>query len=206
MQQHEMPKVPQSVIDAIISEQFELIKAGIGVVERAQIFATKAHDSILHKRRYTGLDYWTHPRDVAATVAEFGGDEFQQAGAWLHDTIEDVYWVTEGIIWNLFGQDGDTPILVVGLTDVSKPTDGNRKIRKHIDLLHSADQGERTQFIKLADLGDNSECIVKRDKKFAIVFLPEKEALLTSMTKVHGTALFAKVSKILSDGKKSLGL
>lgn len=202
MQMHETPEVPKSVIDAIIAEQFQMIKDGIGVVERAKVFATKAHDSIFHKRKYTGLPYWTHPRDVSATVAEYGGDEYQQAAAWLHDTIEDVKWVTEGIIWRLFGQDGDTVIIVVGLTDVSVPSDGNRKVRKNIDLMHTAEQGGRTQFVKLADLEDNSGCIVKNDPKFAKTYIPEKAALLEAMIHVHDTDLYVVVHATLVRGQE----
>lgn len=206
MQMHKVPEVPQHIINAIINEQLEMINAGVSVVERAKTFAIKAHDSIFHKRKYTGADYWTHPRDVAATVEEFGGDEYQQSAAWLHDTIEDVYWVNEGLMWRLFGDDGDVVVMVIGLTDVSKPSDGVRKVRKNIDLLHTAEQSERTQFVKLADLDDNSACIVKNDPKFAKVYLVEKEALLTAMTKVRDSVLYTKVFRILEDGKAQLGI
>ena len=44
-------------------------------IAAARAFARAAHDSIGHKRKYTGDPYWTHTERVAAIVAEHGGSE-----------------------------------------------------------------------------------------------------------------------------------
>jgi (p)ppGpp synthase/HD superfamily hydrolase len=47
--------------------------------------------------------------------------------------------------------------LVEMLTDVSKPEDGNRAVRKEIDRQHTALASPEGKTIKLADLIDNTQ-------------------------------------------------
>jgi (p)ppGpp synthase/HD superfamily hydrolase len=68
--------------------------------------------------------------------------------------------------------------LVAWLTDVSRPQDGNRRKRKHLDLLHTAKAPPPAKTIKLADLIDNTRTISKYDPSFWPVYRREKEALL----------------------------
>ena len=95
--------------------------------------------------------------------------------ALLHDVVEDT-GVSEEDIRTLFGD--DVANLVSGLTDVSKPEDGNRETRKRIDREHTAKQGDRCKTIKLADLISNSKSIAQYDKEFAKVYMAEKKLLL----------------------------
>ena len=88
--------------------------------------------------------------------------------------------------------------LVVELTDVSKPEDGNRATRKAIDADRLGKVSEQAQIIKLADLLDNSEDILANDPKFAKVFLKEKEAILDKMTKVRDHPLVERVKAFTS--------
>lgn len=152
-------------------------------------FATQAHAG--QKRKYTGDDYIVHPVAVSQIVRDFGGSVDQQAAALLHDVVEDCD-VTVDQIRDAFG---DTVAdLVDWLTDVSVPSDGNRATRKALDRAHSADAPADAQFVKLADLMDNTKSIVEHDPHFARVFLKEKDLLLEAMTKVQNTALFQAVS------------
>lgn len=152
-------------------------------------FATQAHAG--QKRKYTGDDYIVHPVAVAQIVRDFGGSVDQQAAALLHDVVEDCD-VTVDQIRDAFG---DTVAdLVDWLTDVSVPSDGNRATRKALDRAHSAAAPADAQFVKLADLMDNTKSIVLHDPNFAKVFLKEKDLLLAAMTKVQNTALFDAVS------------
>ena len=68
--------------------------------------------------------------------------------------------------------------MVVELTDISKPEDGNRATRKAMDRDKLAKVSDDAQTIKLADLISNGKDIAINDPKFAKVFLNEKRQLL----------------------------
>lgn len=68
--------------------------------------------------------------------------------------------------------------LVDWLTDVSKPEDGNRQVRKELDRQHMARAIPAAKTIKLADLIDNTLTIKARDPQFWRVYRREKLALL----------------------------
>jgi len=160
---------------------------------KAFYFAYKAHGN--QKRKYTGDSYMVHPLAVAQIVKDYGGSEDMQQAAFLHDVVEDTHIAIVDIEQN-FGL--DVANLVGWLTDISKPGDGNRAARKALDRAHSADAPVEAQFIKLADLMDNTKSIVQHDPKFAKVYLKEKELLLDAMDKVHDTELFSVVSQQIS--------
>jgi len=124
---------------------------------------------------------------VAETIIRIGGSGEMIAAAYLHDVVEDTQ-VSGSIIKEEFG----TVVyeLVMGLTDVSKPGDGNRKLRKSMDAVHTASASREVQIIKLADLIDNTTDIVRYDPWFAKVYLEEKATMLTVMDKVHDHELF----------------
>lgn len=156
-------------------------------------FAVKAHDG--QKRKYTGEDYIVHPMAVSRMVSLYGGSLVQQAGALLHDVVEDTDH-TLAEIDTLFGSEVAT--LVEWLTDTSKPSDGNRAIRKAIDRKRLAEAPVEAQFVKLADLIDNSKTIFIFDKSFAPMFKAEMALLMKDMTKVVGSSLWEEAQKVLS--------
>jgi (p)ppGpp synthase/HD superfamily hydrolase len=121
-------------------------------------------------------------------VASIGGTESQVAAAWLHDVVEDT-GVTIEVIRAEFGDEIAT--LVGWLTDVSRPEQGNRAVRKAIDRAHTAAAPGAAQTVKLADLISNTRSIVAHDAKFAETYLSEKRELLKVMTKGDPT-LFAR--------------
>lgn len=150
--------------------------ADIGTLEAAaRAFATAAHASIDQRRKWTGEPYIVHPAAVAGIVRSVPHDDAMLAAAWLHDVVEDTPVTASGIAM-AFGH--DVAGLVAWLTDTSRPEDGNRKTRKAIDRAHSAAAPARAQTIKVADLINNSRSILVRDRDFARVYVPEKEALL----------------------------
>jgi len=147
------------------------------IVERAKLFATAAHAATGQKRKYTGEPYILHPAEVVDIIernAIYYTDK-QLAAAWLHDVVEDTA-VTIELITELFG--GHVAGLVENLTDVSKPSDGNRAARKAIDLAHIAQCRPQAATIKVADLISNTQSIAERDPEFARVYLPEKREVL----------------------------
>jgi (p)ppGpp synthase/HD superfamily hydrolase len=162
-------------------EGFTMELGEMNVVHKAQVFAIAAHASVQQMRKYTGEPYIVHPAEVARIVAEVPGSTPDMvAAAWLHDVVEDTGCTFTDIHMN-FGIDIAT--LVGWLTDVSKPEDGNRAVRKAIDRAHTAEAPAEAQTIKLADLISNSKSIVQHDPAFARTYLEEKRLMLAVMTK-----------------------
>ena len=153
---------------------------------RARTFAEIAHGD--QKRKYTGEPYVTHPGAVADLVRSVPHTEEMIAAAWLHDVVED----TQVTLERVREEFGDVVAdLVADLTDVSKPENGNRRVRKAIDREHTAAASPQAKTIKLADLIDNSRSIVQHDPDFAKVYLTEK-ALLLEVLKDGDPTLWAK--------------
>lgn len=167
-------------IDQFVSDVYSREVAGTeGLVARARAFATAAHAAVRQVRKYTGEPYIVHPAAVAALVAGVPHTPEMLAAAWLHDVVEDT-GVDISTIRGEFGT--EVADLVVWLTDPSRPEDGNRGVRKAIDLQHSAAAPAAAQTIKLADLIDNTLTIEEHDPDFAHVFRHEKRHLLDFLT------------------------
>ena len=158
----------------------------MNTVERARIFATAAHAAVGQTRKYTGEPYVVHPIEVSELVASVGGTDAMVAAALLHDVLEDT-GVTFDVLEAEFGS--EVAELVLWLTDVSKPEDGNRSTRKALDRQHSAAAPAEAQTIKVADLISNTRSIVAHDPGFAKVYLEEKRMLLEVLTKANSTLL-----------------
>lgn len=168
------------------------------LVEKALVFATEAHGSIGQKRKYTGEDYIVHPIEVMEIVKSVPHTQEMLAAALLHDTVEDTPVDFEDIERE-FGK--DVLILVQYLTDISKPTDGNRRRRKEIDREHLRYSSPDAKTIKLADLISNSKTITEFDKHFARVYMKEKELLLECLTDGNPT-LYARAKQIVETYNK----
>ncbi|NTU60096.1 MAG: HD domain-containing protein [Deltaproteobacteria bacterium] len=145
------------------------------LVARARQYAVHAHARIEQRRKYTLQPYDVHLKGVADILATVTDDPEMLAAAWLHDTIEDTPATYEALERE-FG--AAVAGLVLELTDVSRPGDGNRAARKALDLRHTAGASPRAKTVKLADLIENSLDISKHDPKFARVYLAEMRALL----------------------------
>ena len=145
-----------------------------GLIDHAYRFARDAHGD--QKRKYTGEPYINHPIAVAHIVMTTDPDCEMVCAALLHDVIEDTSKTYEDIRDVGFGD--SIARLVVELSDVSKPEDGNRAFRKAMDREHLARACDRAKTVKLADLINNSESITKYDPNFASVYMKEKQLLL----------------------------
>ncbi|MBW6486011.1 MAG: HD domain-containing protein [Syntrophobacterales bacterium] len=155
-------------------------------------YATHHHAAIGQVRKYTGEPYIKHPAAVVKIVQSVPHTPEMLAAAWLHDTVEDTAATLEEID-QLFGQ--EVACMVEMLTDVSRPSNGNRKVRKAIDLAHTANASPEAKTIKLADMIDNKHNIVERNPKFAKVYLVEKTALLEVLTEGDAT-LYAQAVEL----------
>jgi len=163
------------------------------LVQRATEFATAAHDGQV--RKYTGVPYIVHPIEVMEIVKTVPHDDAMLAAALLHDVVEDCDVTIEEIIVE-FGS--DVASLVSDLTDVSRPEDGNRKVRKTKDRNHSATSSSRAQTVKLADLISNATDIIVNDPSFARVFIKEKKMLLQVLTR-GDASLRGRAQRIVDD-------
>lgn len=145
------------------------------LVDKAILFATQAHGRIDQRRLYTGQPYDAHLRAVAGIVATVTDDQELIAAAWLHDVVED----TPATFDELEREFGVAVMrLVAEVTDISRPSDGNRATRRAMDREHLAQASARGMTIKLADLIDNCADICRHDERFGRTFLREMEALL----------------------------
>jgi len=172
------------------------------LVERARQFASSAHKRIGHQRKYSNQPYQVHLQAVAELVAGVTDDAEMIAAAWLHDTVEDTPATLDDISEN-FGR--GVAELVENLTDVSKPSDGNRATRKAIDLQHSARASTRAMSVKLADLIDNCRDITRHDERFARVYVPEMGALLNVLVDGDQT-LYEQARRLHEKSMARLGL
>ena len=162
------------------------------VVKKALEFATEAHKGQV--RKYTGEPYIVHPIEVMELVKQVIDDPEMQAAALLHDVVEDTP-VSIKEIEDEFGS--RVAALVSDLTDVSKPEDGNRALRKELDRQHTAKASPDAKTVKLADLISNGKSIIKDDPNFAKVFMKEKAALLDVMTEGN-IILFKQASDMVA--------
>jgi (p)ppGpp synthase/HD superfamily hydrolase len=151
----------------------------IDLEARALAFAKAAHESIDQRRKYTGEPYIVHPMAVAELVRSVPHTPEMIAAAYLHDVVEDTP-VTIEDVRAAFGP--QVTELVDWLTDVSRPQDGNRRVRKEFDRQHLAKAPPAAKTVKLADLIDNTLTIRDRDPAFWKVYRREKMALLEVLT------------------------
>ncbi|EGW54647.1 HD domain-containing protein [Candidatus Endoriftia persephone] len=170
-------------------------------VEKARAYATQAHARIDQRRKYSNQPYDEHLKRVAELVEEVSDDPQMIAAAWLHDTVEDTP-ATHRDIEREFG--AGVAQLVDELTDVSRPGDGNRALRKALDREHIARASVSAKTVKLADLIDNCRDICRHDPRFARVYLAEMEALLRVLQESNET-LLKRAHKVWNRCRERLG-
>jgi hypothetical protein len=172
------------------------------LVARARDYGTRAHQRIDHQRKYTRQPYEVHLKAVSQLLAEVTDDPEVIATAWLHDTVED----TEATLEDIRAEFGDRIARLVGeLTDVSKPSDGNRAVRKAIDRAHLAGASPEAKTVKLADLVDNCRDICAHDKGFCRVYLGEMAGLLGVLEGGH-PKLFERARRTWRKQASAIGL
>ena len=155
-------------------------------------YASAAHAAIGQRRKYTDEPYIVHPIRVGGIVEAFGGTIEMISAAYLHDVVEDTSVSIDDIL-DMFGS--VVAVIVDGLTDVSKPEDGNRAVRKAMDRQHSADATWAVQFVKCADIIDNAADIGDNDPSFNVVYRKEMVALLEVLDKVKDDPIYAAAVK-----------
>lgn len=150
------------------------------IVDLADAFALAAHSAVQQVRKYTNEPYIIHPREVRELLLKYSTNivtPHMEAAALLHDVVEDCN-ITLEQIQSVFGV--EITALVSDLTDVSVPSDSNRRARKTKDLAHTASASIGAKTIKIADLISNTKSIVQYDQNFARVYLREKSDILAA--------------------------
>jgi len=145
------------------------------LVAQAMQYAIEFHERIDQRRKYSGQPYAEHLKAVADIVSSVSDDPATLSAAWLHDVVEDTPATIEDVT-KTFG--AEIAELVDALTDVSRPSDGNRKMRRAIDCAHLANAPPRAQTIKLADLIDNCDDICRSDPVFGRAFVQEAKDII----------------------------
>ena len=142
-------------------------------------FSRAAHEGQFRKGRQTPpLPYISHPVAVARLVTCFCHDLAMVQAALLHDVIEDTS-VKPVQIENAFG--ADVLGLVMELTEVARPEDGNRAARHKINVAHLAGISARAKTIKCMDVAHNLHNIVRADPAFAPTYIAEKRDVIATL-------------------------
>lgn len=165
------------------------------VKRRAYAFCKYAHGIQNQVRKFSGKPYHTHPYAVAKILEANGFDNNDNVicAALCHDVIEDTYFTRDAIEDRFGSRVAD---LVEQVSNVSKLSDGNRKVRKEIDRQHYAKADYEGKSIKLADLIHNSSTM-KDMKGFGYTWMKEMRDLLEVLTDGNET-LYWK-AKAISD-------
>jgi (p)ppGpp synthase/HD superfamily hydrolase len=174
------------------------------LIEAARFLAIDAHDHwgkprVLkneygqHIRKSTKEPYWKHPEAVAQIVETAGGSPEMIAAAWLHDTIQDTLFGPR-TMRELMGD--RVTELVLQLTDISKPEDGNRAVRKEIDRQHTAKAEPDAKTIKLADIIHNTADIVANDPNFAVRYMREIREVMKVLQEGHAGLYYRAMNQV----------
>jgi len=183
------------------------------IVSFAHGSVRNADGTIGHYRKYTKDPYIKHLKEVrniyAAAVPD---DPVGNAIAFGHDLFEDTdFTPTDLVSWltaHEFAPDVISEVVngIIELTDVytaKAAPDLNRAKRKEMEALRIAGISKRGKKIKLSDLISNTKDIVPYDKKFAPIYLEEKEYLLTFL-KGANPMLYGQAVRELEKAKKKI--
>ena len=124
-------------------------------VEAAYRFARDAHGDVLRK---SGEPYITHPVAVAVILARLGMDTPSLMAGLLHDTVEDVDWVTFELLAQEFGP--EVAKLVEGETKFSKLSKQGSQ-RAEVEEAGRDIQAENLRQMLMATTGDLRVMVVK---------------------------------------------
>lgn len=162
------------------------------LLDIARAFMLAAHVGIEQKRKYTGEDYSVHPEETLQLLLTYAEPTLEmQCAMLLHDILEDT-GVKRNHLALVFGQ--AITELVEQLSDISKPTDGNRAVRKRIDRDHLLEASVEGMLMKCADFISNTKSIAKYDPKFAKTYVVEVFEVLLGFKLHIGHTLIHRVA------------
>lgn len=124
------------------------------LVAKARVIARAAH---FGQMRLEGERYFAHPDRVAHKAMMLDLPDHAVAAAYLHDVIEDCELTWNDVALLLSPEDAATVTvnLVVELTNVARPSDGNRAKRMAINREHTFRISPLGKTLKCLDVHDN---------------------------------------------------
>ena len=134
------------------------------------------------KRKYTGIPYWHHLRDVAYTMSYYPSVTFGIEIAMCHDLLEDTDCRSSALreFMMKVGYSGeDAGFILHGVKELTDQftheayPEMNRKARKDAEAERLINISANSQSVKYADIIDNTSSIVQYDPGFARVYLCE---------------------------------
>jgi len=184
------------------------------IVIKAYNYAKDKHSG--QKRKYSQLDYFTHPKGVARIIEDLTGKDYLIAVALLHDVVEDTDATNLDIVGK-FGQRIAT--LVMELTE----TPEKRKGRKKVDYLIEAmsNMSEEALTVKLADRFHNVrylqvDCTDVTQLDFIKYYIKQTKEIITSLRDIKlnetqhilndGIILYMKYAEVKHLGKVNEGI
>jgi len=135
-----------------------------GLLNRAIIFATKAHEGI--NRKGTNLPYILHPMEVSVIVAGMTTDENAIAAAVLHDVLEDTPVTFE----QLYQEFGEVAELVQSESENKReelPASQTWHIRKEETIEHL--KNETRKNVKIIALADKLSNIRSMNRDYQVL-------------------------------------
>lgn len=188
-----------------------------GNIASAFLFAQQAHDAVGQVRKYTGLPYWTHPWQVAVTLASdlgrFPGGgpdkgythEQMIIAAVLHDVVEDTK-ITNAEIDMAFGP--SVAVLVDDLTHrFTKEAFPhlNRAERKAHEAERIKATSKAARCIKTHGLMDNLRDLVDQDPDFALTMAQETMLVYDWLPTTPAKWVLGEILKGIVPDKFTLG-
>lgn len=140
----------------------------------AGLLATWLYAERLHRGQFrsnTTQPYILHPFAVCKLLRRFNAPRHLLQAALLHDVVED-RGASLVQIAERFSPAVAT--LVMECSKITTAADGPRTYRHRIELDRMRSLSPDAQSLKLADIACNAISVVRRDRRFAHVYLPEK--------------------------------
>ena len=158
------------------------------IVKKAWEFAKKAHEGVT--RKFTGKPYFDeHVVAVYEAVCKYGGTEEEKTAALLHDTVEDVEWVTYDVIKREFG------VVIADLVE---------ELTSNEDLLNQMGKGpyllskmlkmsDSALKIKLCDRKCNISDLMTAKEKFRVKYYNETRFIMDGLVDRDLTPIHRKI-------------
>jgi (p)ppGpp synthase/HD superfamily hydrolase len=189
------------------------------VTHCAFLYAKAAHERVGQIRKFgpTPRPYILHPVQVAEYVrGTVHDDVITVAVALNHDVLEDTLKPGQSVydaahemrtyFRQMISDDEVAEQIVTGVlevTDVAKPSDGNRAARMAINCEHAGKAAPERQTVKLADMKSNMPSICKFNPGFARKWVEEKANVYALMTQ-GDPALHKEVGHMIEMYRKNL--
>jgi (p)ppGpp synthase/HD superfamily hydrolase len=146
----------------------------MNIVNKAREFAIKAHNAV--NQKYDNQPYEVHLKMVSEFASQFqyllkdDDLEIAQASAWLHDTLEDIYFISYNDIKKEFGE--QIAEAVYALTNEKGRT---RKDRANAKYYQGIRDIPVARFVKVCDRLANASYSISNDSSMVNAYRKENE-------------------------------